>query len=140
VGKGPLYESLRARHPDIILTGQQTGESLAEHYASADLFAFASLTETFGNVILEAMASGLPVVAFRRGAALELIDARHNGLLADHEEPSSFVGRIRDLVRDPLMRTRLGEAARATALTRGWPAIAERFDRALREVIARQPA
>jgi glycosyltransferase involved in cell wall biosynthesis len=135
VGKGPLYESLRTTHPDIILTGQRTGLELAEHYASADVFAFASLTETFGNVILEAMASGLPVVAFGRGAAIELIVAHYNGLLANQRLPETFAVGIGELVRNPDLRARLGAMARQTALAHGWPAIAERFEQMLRQSI-----
>jgi UDP-2,3-diacylglucosamine pyrophosphatase LpxH len=70
-------------HPGHIYAGMRHGEDLAAHYASADLFLFPSLTETYGNVTLEAMASGLPVVAFRMAAAAELIRHGHNGMLAD---------------------------------------------------------
>jgi len=139
VGKGPLYESLRATHPDIILTGQRTGLELAEHYASADVFAFASLTETFGNVILEAMASGLPVIAFGRGAAIELIVARHSGMIADQRTPGTFARGLGELVGDADLRARLGAMARQTALAHGWPAIAERFEQMLRQSIVGPP-
>ncbi len=64
VGDGPLRASLQNQNRDLIFRGMQTGEQLARHYASADLFLFASETETFGNVTLEAMASGLVVVAY----------------------------------------------------------------------------
>ena len=69
VGDGPLASRLQARYPDVIFPGMRIGADLAAHYASADLFLFPSLTETFGNVTLEAMASGLAVVAFDYAAA-----------------------------------------------------------------------
>jgi len=63
VGSGPMLEELRARYPDVVFTGKRTGEALAECYASADVFVFPSRTDTFGMVLLEAMASGVPVAA-----------------------------------------------------------------------------
>lgn len=136
VGKGPLQDTLRSEHPDIVLTGQQTGEALAEHYASADVFAFASLTETFGNVILEAMASGLPVIAFQRGAAQELIVARNNGMLADERRPQTFTQGVAQLVREAGLRSQIGSQARATALTKGWQNIAEQFEFKLQQLMS----
>lgn len=64
VGTGPMLETLKSRYSDVLFTGKQTGDELAESYASADVFVFPSLTDTFGIVLLEAMASGLPVAAF----------------------------------------------------------------------------
>ncbi|HXR63517.1 MAG TPA: glycosyltransferase family 1 protein [Rudaea sp.] len=76
VGDGPAKAALAARNPDFVFAGVRRGEDLARHYASADLFVFPSLTETFGNVTLEALASGVPTVAFDYGAAREhLTDA-----------------------------------------------------------------
>ncbi|NDF52104.1 MAG: glycosyltransferase, partial [Betaproteobacteria bacterium] len=72
VGDGPMLEQLKVDAPDAIFAGFRTGEDLAAHYASADMFMFASLTETFGNVTIEAMASGLPIVAFNHAAAGEI--------------------------------------------------------------------
>ena len=69
VGDGPARAALRERHPRHVFAGPRVGEDLAAHYASADLFLFGSLSETWGNVLAEAMASGLPVVAYRRAAA-----------------------------------------------------------------------
>ena len=82
VGDGPLRRRLEAEHADVVFAGVQRGEALAAHYASADLFVFPSLSETFGNVTLEALASGLPVVAFDTAAASEHVDDCGNGLLA----------------------------------------------------------
>ena len=74
VGDGPARAVLQAENPDFIFAGVQRGEALARHYASADLFMFPSLTETFGNVTLEALASGVPTLAFDYGAAREHVD------------------------------------------------------------------
>jgi glycosyltransferase involved in cell wall biosynthesis len=73
VGDGPARTALAARHPEVLFAGMLRGEELARHYASGDLFLFPSRSETFGNVTLEALASGLPVVAFDYGAAREHI-------------------------------------------------------------------
>src|SRR5262249_12575129 len=73
VGQGPLRAELEARYPGVVFAGERAREDLATHYASADLFLFPSVTETFGNVTPEAMASGLPVVAYDYAAAGELI-------------------------------------------------------------------
>ncbi|MEY2621242.1 MAG: hypothetical protein RIT26_1062 [Pseudomonadota bacterium] len=83
VGDGPLREQWQRQHPDVIFAGFQTGEALSRHYASADLFVFPSQTETFGNVTLEAMASGLAVLAYRCAAAGELIESGVEGVLVD---------------------------------------------------------
>ncbi|MDP1898485.1 MAG: glycosyltransferase family 1 protein, partial [Sulfurimicrobium sp.] len=86
VGDGPERAKLQAMHPDIIFAGMRVSEDLADHYASADLFLFPSITETFGNVVLEAMASGLPVVAYDGAAAREHIRHGENGLRAAFDD------------------------------------------------------
>jgi glycosyltransferase involved in cell wall biosynthesis len=82
VGDGPMREELSKACPQAIFSGSQQGQALAEHYASADLFIFPSITETFGNVVPEALASGLCVVAYDYAAAGDIIKHGHNGLLA----------------------------------------------------------
>lgn len=74
VGDGPARAALQENNPDFVFCGMRHGEALARHYASADLFLFPSLTETFGNVTVEALASGLPIVAFDYAAAREHVD------------------------------------------------------------------
>jgi glycosyltransferase involved in cell wall biosynthesis len=91
VGDGPMGRRLRSDNPDFLFAGMRTGEDLAAHYASADLFVFPSLSETFGNVTLEALASGLAVVAFDYAAAREYIVHGRNGLVAPCEDPVGFV-------------------------------------------------
>jgi glycosyltransferase involved in cell wall biosynthesis len=91
VGDGPARAELQQAHPDIVFTGIRRGEDLARHYASGDLFLFPSLTETFGNVTLESLASGVPVVAFDYGAAREHIDAEVAGSRVPTGDAGAFV-------------------------------------------------
>ena len=81
VGDGPERENLRTQVRDAIFAGTRRGEDLAAHYASSDIFLFPGMTETFGNVTLEAMASGLPVVAYDYAAAAQYLEHETSGLL-----------------------------------------------------------
>lgn len=120
VGDGPLRETLQRKCPEAIFTGFLEEQELAAHYASADLFVFPSTTETFGNVILEAMASSLPVVAFDDAAARFLIRHKENGMLAPCADLAAFELHIDALVRDPMLRKRQGQLARQTAMLKSW--------------------
>lgn len=84
VGAGPLLDELRAKHPGVVFTGKQIGEDLAECYASADVFVMPSRTETFGIVLLEAMASGLPVAAYPVTGPLDLVRNGETGVLSEN--------------------------------------------------------
>ncbi len=123
VGDGPLAARLRVRHPEIVFPGARTGADLAAHYASADLFLFPSLTETFGNVTLEAMASGLAVVAFDYAAAHQHIIHGRSGLLAPRGDPAAFVAAARQLAEEPGLLQRLGPAARQAVSDFDWERI-----------------
>ncbi len=136
VGDGPQRMELQARNRGIIFAGMQSGVALAEHYASADVFLFASTTETYGNVTVEAMASGLAVVAYDYAAAAEHIRHGENGLLAAYDNPREFVNLAIRLACDRPRGLALGQAARATAGQRDWSHVAAAFETALREVIA----
>ena len=138
VGDGPLRASLQAQLPEALFCGLQRGEELAAHYASGDLFLFPSLSETFGNVVLEALASGLGVVAFDQAAAAQHIRHGHNGALARAQDEQGFIQAANDLLNDAegLRRARLN--ARLHASRQGWPAIVELFEQHLRSVM--QPA
>lgn len=123
VGDGPDRDKLRREARNTIFAGTQRGEALAAHYASADVFLFASTTETFGNVVPEAMASGLAVVAYDDAAAGQLIRHGENGLLAKLGELSSFCSLARRLAADLAQSRALGLQARAAAERLGWDSI-----------------
>lgn len=123
VGDGPARQALQAACPGAILAGSRTGEDLAGHYASADAFLFPSLTETFGNVTPEAMASGLPVLAYNYAAAAQLIQSGHNGLLAARGSSSGFVDLAQRLVGSPADARRMGMAARRSAERLDWDTV-----------------
>jgi len=140
VGDGPQRAELQARCPAALFAGQRRGEDLGAHYASADLFLFPSLTETFGNVTTEAMASGLPVVAFDYAAAAQLIRSGENGLLAPLADRAAFVRAALSLAADTALRQRLGEAARCSAAELDWGSIVHRFEGVLSQVIRQSTA
>lgn len=128
VGDGPLRAQLQAELPEALFCGVQRGEVLAAHYASGDLFLFPSLSETFGNVVLEALASGLAVVAFDQAAAAQHIRHGHNGALATPGDEAAFIESARWLLEDPESLRRVRLNARQHAGKQGWPAIVERFE------------
>ena len=111
VGDGPSRASLEAQNPDFVFCGMQRGESLAAHYASGDLFLFPSVTETFGNVTIEAMASGVPAVAFDYGAAREHL-CDHCGRRVPFGNAVAFVDAALELARDDMGRHRMRATAR----------------------------
>lgn len=137
VGDGPAAARLKRERPDDHFAGVRTGADLAEHYASADLFLFGSLTETYGNVVAEAMASGLAVVAFRSAAAAEIVADGFSGRCAPPGDDASFIDAALDLALDPGLRRSIGLRAQLDMGVRGWPAVVERFEDFLRKAVAR---
>jgi glycosyltransferase involved in cell wall biosynthesis len=125
VGDGPSRGVLERRLGACArFVGYKTGADLADHFTAADLFAFSSLTETFGNVVLEAMASGLPVVALRAGGVGETIQSGETGLLVEPSEPPDrLADALLSLVERPDERRRMAEAARRYAESQSWDAI-----------------
>ncbi len=125
VGDGPARASLEKALAKIaIFAGYRSGDDLADHYAACDLFAFASLTETFGNVVLEAMASGLPVVAVRAGGVGDTVQPEKTGLLIEPTDPASKLAEaLISLVDDRFRRIDLASNARDYALRQSWDAI-----------------
>ena len=126
-GGGPEQEHLRERLGEhATFLGWLEGEELARAYASADIFLFPSATDTFGQVILEAQASGLPVIAVARGGPLSLIQDRVSGLLCDGEaEP--LANAVLELTGSPLLRQHLARAALRSVRLRTWERTLERL-------------
>lgn len=133
VGNGPHEQRLRRDNPDLIFPGPQTDENLARHYASSDIFLFPSLSETFGNVVIEAMASGLGLVAFDCAAAREHLRHGENGLLVAPGDADGFVQQAVSLAKNPALLARLRHPARATGLSLDWSQVIDQFESLLRE-------
>lgn len=131
VGDGPERERLERCYPGHVFAGMQRGASLAEHYASGDVFLYPSLSETFGNVTVEAMASGLAVVAYDYAAAREHVRHDLNGMVAPFDDAAAFVAHACTLATDAARVARLRTAARATALTFDWERIIDALEREL---------
>ena len=136
VGDGPMSEPLRRRNVGCVIAGRLVNGELSAHYASADLFLFPSTSETFGNVTLEAMASGLGIVAYRYAAAREHLRHEESALLATPDDEAAFIAAAERLVREPALAGRLGRAARATAERLTWQRIVEDFEAVLFHVAA----
>jgi len=134
VGDGPQGPALRKRHPEFIFAGMRTGEDLAEHYASADAFLFPSVTETFGNVTLEAMASGLAVVAYDYAAAQQYLRHGVSGLLAPQGDAAEFIAMAAQLARNRDLRSRFGREARRAAEAASWDRAFDELERVLRNI------
>jgi len=135
VGSGPLLAQLTREHPDCHFAGTRVGEDLAAHYASADLFLFASITETFGNVISEALASGVPVIAFAKAAAAELVIPGRNGWLAKPGDEAEFLALAtragHQLVHDEDSRDAVSRSIRHL----DWETIHQRYEDCLIDAI-----
>jgi len=131
VGDGPARREVEARCPDAVFAGMRHGEDLAAHYASGDLFLFPSMTETYGNVTLEALASGLAVVAYDYAAASAHIRHGDNGLLAALGDATAFCTLAAGVAGDPARLRALGERARQGALTLDWGQVVRELEAVL---------
>ena len=127
VGHGPYSDALAKSLPDAFFTGYLRGKELAAAYASADIFVFPSTTDTFGNVILEAQASGLPVVVSDSGGPKELVAHKANGLITRSHNVEDFADAIRTLVTDRTLRERMANSARDSVTDRSWPRAFAKF-------------
>lgn len=127
VGDGPERGMLAARLPDTLFTGFLDGEDLARAYASSDIFLFPSVTETFGNVTLEAMASGLPTVCADATGSSSLVRHGVSGFLADPGRDEEYVGYLKQLIGDGGLRTGMGNAGLDLSATYSWDTAMERL-------------
>ena len=127
VGHGPYSETFAKSLPEAFFTGYLTGSELATAYASADIFVFPSTTDTFGNVILEAQACGMPVVVSDSGGPKELVEDKANGLITKSRDLEDLTSAIRALVTNPALRERMGKSARDSVIDRSWPSAFNKF-------------
>jgi glycosyltransferase involved in cell wall biosynthesis len=139
VGDGPAREALQRENPDFIFCGLQRGEALARHFASADLFVFPSHSETFGNVTLEALASGVPTVAFDYGAARECLrDGLHGAAIPRSDQSArddaKFIAAVARIGSDEATRRRMRPACREAVAALRPSQVASDFDHLLRSL------
>jgi glycosyltransferase involved in cell wall biosynthesis len=123
VGDGPFRAVLQRGLPDAHFTGELTGPELARWYASADIFVFPSTTETFGNVVQEAMASGLATIVVDKGGPSSLLENGVSGLVARANQPEDLAQRVALLIESPALRQELAARARGLACSRTWEAV-----------------
>jgi len=136
VGDGPALSRLKAAYPHVRFVGAKRGAELAAHYASADIFVFPSLSDTFGNVVMEALASGLPVVAFDCAAAAEHVVDRQSGRLVVPGDEAGFIAAVRDLAAvSPPALAPLRAAAVAAARRATWDEVLARFEARLQDIV-----
>jgi glycosyltransferase involved in cell wall biosynthesis len=135
VGDGPEKDPLAAKYPQFHYAGVRRDEDLAEHYASADVFAFASATETFGNVVTEALASGLVVVAYDYAATRQHVRHGLNGFAAEFGNKPAFLAVACDVMQRRGEWEDIRKNARTTALAITWDSVVDRFEESLREAV-----
>lgn len=135
VGEGPALAGIRETNPDFVFCGLRRDEDLAAHFASADMFIFPSHSETFGNVTLESMASGIATIAFRYGAAKEHIQDGVSGIAIEDIDDAAFVRAVCRVGTDDALRASLGEQGRI-AVSKLRPAqVSADFDDVLQRII-----
>ena len=141
-GEGPLKRALMRENPGFVFAGFFPRDEIGRYYASADIYIHASLTETFGNVLTEAMASGLAVAGFDYAAARLFVRDGESGLTAPCGDPEALVAAGVRLATDPALRTRLRLAARAAVEAQSWETVVASFERDLEESagVGRAPA
>ncbi len=134
VGLGPEEQKLRAAIPDAIFGGFLQGEELAVAYASSDIFFFPSESETFGNVTLEAMASGVPAVVADATGSGSIVEDGKNGFVQNARDESGFDRRLKNLIEDGALHSRMAKAARVRALEFNWDRILGKLVASFRHV------
>tara|TARA_A100001015_G_scaffold160109_1_gene177897 strand:+ start:68 stop:1192 length:1125 start_codon:yes stop_codon:yes gene_type:complete len=127
VGDGPLRKELEKKYPEVTFCGLQKGEALAQHYASSDVFIFPSITETFGNVVTEAMASGLIVAAYDYAAGKLLIEDGINGTVASFDNKEHYLANLIQLISKRAMWPAMREKSRARIEDISWESITDNY-------------
>ena len=135
VGDGPLKEQFQQRYPEIIFPGMLSQSNLAAYYASSDLFVFPSQTETFGNVTLEALASGIPVLAFDCAAARDWVQTGINGWLVAENNPDGFAAQAVSVVNNKDVLDQITHSTRQQVVHLDWDQIAEQVESVLWDAI-----
>jgi glycosyltransferase involved in cell wall biosynthesis len=133
-GEGPLRARLQREHPDCIFAGFYSRAEIGRYYASADIYIHASLSETFGNVLTEAMASGLAVAGFDYAAARQFVRHGQNGLVVPCDQPQALIDAGVYLATDPMLRAQLRQAARTEVEAQSWDKVIGRFEADLADV------
>ena len=128
VGDGPLKEQFQKRYPEIIFPGMLSQSNLAAYYASSDLFIFPSQTETFGNVTLEALASGIPVLAFDCAAARDWVQTGVNGWLIAENNPEGFAAQAVTVFKSKDLLDQITQSTRQQVVQLDWDQIAEQVE------------
>jgi glycosyltransferase involved in cell wall biosynthesis len=136
VGDGPMLATYQKLRPDAVFTGFYNGVSLARHYASADLYLQPSITETYGNVAAEALASGLAFLGYDYAAAHELVRSGENGLLVPLNDEAAFIAASVRLATDPDLAPFLRANAPAAVRARSWDSVITQFETDLAEAAA----
>jgi glycosyltransferase involved in cell wall biosynthesis len=135
-GDGPLKDQLIRENPGCLFAGFFSREEIGRYYASADIYIHASVTETFGNVLTEAMASGLAVAGFDYAAARQFVRDGENGLVVPLAQPEALVAAAVRLATTPALRERLRRAGRRTVEPQSWENVIARFESDLLAVVA----
>ncbi|HEX2166605.1 MAG TPA: glycosyltransferase family 1 protein [Longimicrobiales bacterium] len=139
VGDGPMRKRLQRDLPHAHFAGHQSGPALSRWYASADIFVFPSTTETFANVVQEAMASGVPAVVSDRGGPQSVIEPERSGLVAAANDPVDLAAQVERLITDRNLRLTMSRAARQRAQERTWSAVNAVLVREYENIAGRHP-
>jgi glycosyltransferase involved in cell wall biosynthesis len=137
VGKGPFAKELQSKLPEAVFAGYLPIEDLTRWYASADIFVFPSTTETFGNVVQEAMASGLATVVANSGGPAGIVEDGVTGAICRPNDPGDMADKVAELLGDPDLRVRYAENGRRAAEARHWDAINNGLTREYEALLSR---
>ncbi len=139
VGAGPLKEELLRELPDAIMAGFLTGEDLSRAYATADIFVFPSTTESFGNVVLEAEASGLPCVVAAEGGVMDLVEDGATGFLTRPKDANDLAAKMEQLLTNEILRISMSGRAHKYASQKSWTKVNNALFRGYEEVLSEGP-